>query len=218
MTPDAEHEEASRPRFKVGLTGGLASGKSTVSRLFEDLGVTVIDADVVAREVVGTGRPGLDDIVEAFGENILEAGGTLNRSALRELVFSDEVKRKRLESILHPRIRHEMRMQGAKAHGPYVMLSIPLLLESKQQETVDRVLVVDVPRGLQVKRALQRDGSSRVTINGILSAQIGRDERLLLADDVIDNSHGTHTLIGPVKELHARYSAMARSLPVERNY
>ena len=195
----------------VGLTGGIGSGKSAVCRLFAQLGVPVIDADVVAREVVEPGQPGLEAIVEAFGEEVLGSDGRLDRARLRELVFSDPERRKQLEALLHPRIRAEMDRRIAAVEAPYCIRCVPLLVETGQSADVDRVLVVDVPVETQLRRTLARDGGRRATVQAIIEAT--RDQRLQVADDVLDNDGDLESLRRRVEMLHDRYLAAARDLP-----
>lgn len=202
----------SGPALIVGLTGGIASGKSSVARLFEALGVPVVDADAIAREVVAAGTPGLDAVRARFGDGIIAADGQLDRAALRARVFSDDGARKQLEAILHPRIRRIMDERLRAASAPYAIAMIPLLLETGQQDRFDRVLVVDVTQATQLQRAQARDGTARETLQGILAAQMGRDERLALGDDVIDNEGDPRDLPAQVARLHETYLAQASRL------
>jgi len=197
------------PRLRIGLTGGIGSGKSTVAGMFEELGVPVIDADVLAREMVVPGQPALAEIVSAFGPKILTADGHLNRRRLRELIFSDEAARRDLEHILHPSILDAMDARARTLSAPYCLLSIPLLLESGQTEGMDRILVIDAPEALQLERARRRDRTSAEQARRILSAQVGRQERLAAADDVIVNDAGLDTLSEQVHRLHRFYLALA---------
>lgn len=195
--------------YRIGLTGGIASGKSTVSELFAQHGVEVIDADQLAREVVAPGTPGLAAVVEAFGPGVLSESGVLDRQALRKLVFDDQKRREQLEHILHPRIRELMAQRAEAARSPYCILAIPLLVENDLMDQVDRVLVVDVDVSTQRERLKWRDGSTDKEIEGILSAQTGRAERLTHADDVIDNSGTLDDLSAQVARLHHYYLATA---------
>lgn len=195
--------------LRIGLTGGIGSGKSTVAALFAARGVPVIDADVIARELVEPGRPALAEIVAAFGTEMLDAQGRLDRGRLRARVFADAQQRLRLEGILHPRIHDEMAARAAAAHAPYVVLVIPLLFEAAQRDMVDRVLVVDVPVELQRERVLARDRLPPDQLDGILAAQLGREQRRAGADDVIDNSGDATALDTQVDALHHRYLALA---------
>lgn len=198
-----------RPRLTIGLTGGLASGKSAVSDLFRRLGVPVVDADVVAREVVEPGEPALAEIVKEFGTEVLDADGRLDRRQLRERAFAAPRRRKHLERILHSRIRRRMDEQRLALRGPYCVLCIPLLLETKGTETVDRVLVVDAPEESQVERAMERDGSTRETIERIMRAQMSRSRRLEQADDIVRNDADLAHLQEQVEQLHRRYLVLA---------
>lgn len=195
--------------FLVGLTGGIASGKTLVSTHFEDLGIVVVDADVIAHEVVEPGSPGLQAVIEHFGEEFLGADGNLDRAALRNHVFENTSRRRELEAILHPRIRDRMFRQAAEADSPYVILSVPLLIEGGLHKLVDRVLVVDVSQDTQRIRLAARDGSSVEQIDAILRSQCSRETRLDAADDIIDNN-GTKADIAPqVNDLHQMYLRLA---------
>lgn len=198
----------------VGVTGGIASGKSTVARAFAALGVPWVDADDVAREVVEPGEPALAEIAERFGVRILQADGSLNRRALREIVFAEPSERLWLESVTHPRIReriiaHLERLQNEGA--PYVLLVSPLLFESGQSEMVDRCLVIDVPESVQIARTASRDDVDERQARAIVAAQMPRSERLARADDVVDNSGSEEHLAAQVAELDRRYREMAES-------
>ncbi|QTP55272.1 dephospho-CoA kinase [Billgrantia sulfidoxydans] len=198
----------------VGVTGGIASGKSTVARAFAALGVPWVDADDVAREVVEPGEPALAEIAARFGGQVLQADGSLNRRALREIVFADPNQRLWLESVTHPRIRqrilaHLERLQRTGA--PYVLLVSPLLFESGQSEMVDRRLVIDVPESVQLARTAARDDVDEKQARAILAAQMPRSERLARADDVIDNSGSEAALAAQVAELDRRYRELAEN-------
>ncbi|WP_395621732.1 dephospho-CoA kinase [Dokdonella sp.] len=195
--------------FTVALTGGVASGKSTVERLFASRGIEIVDADHVAREVVAAGTAGLADIVEIFGTDVLSADGSLDRRAMRERVFADERARRQLEAIIHPRVREVLRQRASEVHSAYGMLVIPLLVESGDYAWVNRVLVVDVPREVQRERLLKRDGISRELAEAMLDAQASREQRLAVADDVIDNSADLESLDDAVERLHRRYLQLA---------
>lgn len=195
--------------FTVALTGGVASGKSTVERLFASRGIEIVDADHVAREVVAAGTAGLADIVEIFGTDVLSADGSLDRRAMRERVFADERARRQLEAIIHPRVREVLRQRASEVHSAYGMLVIPLLVESGDYAWVNRVLVVDVPREVQRERLLKRDGISRELAEAMLDAQASREQRLAVADDVIDNSADLESLDAAVERLHRRYLQLA---------
>ena len=196
----------------IGVTGGIASGKSTVALAFAALGIPWVDADDVAREVVEPGEPALAEIVARFGEQVLHSDGRLNRRALREIVFAEPAERRWLEGVTHPRIRqrliaHLERMQTEGA--PYVLLVSPLLFESGQSQLVDRCLVVDVPESLQIARTAARDEVGEAQARAIIAAQMSRSERQARADDIIDNSRGEAELTAQVAELDRRYRKMA---------
>lgn len=202
---------ATRP-LRIGLTGGIASGKSAVSAVFsEELGVPVIDTDAIAREVVEPGTEGLAAVVEAFGEEVLDAGGRLDRRALRKRVFANDADRRRLEAILHPLIRKETRRRAETAGGPYQVFVVPLLAESDFRDYVDRVLVVDCPPELQLERLIARDGETREGAERMLAAQASRETRLGIADDVIVNDGSLAELREAVVELDARYREAAEN-------
>ncbi|MGP5307268.1 dephospho-CoA kinase [Vreelandella alkaliphila] len=193
----------------IGLTGGIGSGKSTVARAFEELGVGWIDADDVAREVVAVGEPALAAIAEHFGTDVLNSDGTLNRSALRTIIFEDPAQRQWLESVTHPKVRERLllHLDRLQAQSPYVLLVSPLLFESGQDKLVDRTLVIDVPESLQLARTLARDGVSESQVRAILAAQLPREERLAKGNDVIDNSGDHANMMRQVIQLDCRYRA-----------
>lgn len=199
-------------RFVVGLTGGIASGKSEVTRRFEALGITVADADVAARAVVAAGSPALAMISERFGAAMLLDDGSLDRARLRAHVFADVAERKALEAITHPAIRELLRTQCAQAESPYAIAAIPLLTEAGGREVygwLDRVLVVDAPEALQLARLMQRDGNDAVLARQMIDAQASRAQRLALADDVVVNDAHPDVLQAQVERLHAAYLKMA---------
>ena len=202
-----------RTPFRVALTGGIASGKSTVASLFAELGVPVIDTDVIAREVVEPGQPALAAVVAAFGSEVLGDDGRLDRRRLRERIFTDAGARQRLNAILHPAIRAEMERQSRAAGGEYQLLVIPLLTEGGRREHIDRVLLVDVPEALQVERLMMRDAVSREQAQASLNAQATRAERLAMADDVLRNSGQPDELRDRVAELHGKYRTLAAARP-----
>lgn len=195
--------------LRIGLTGGIASGKSTVADMFADLGVPVIDTDVIAREIVARGKPALAEIREAFGPEVIAADGTLDRAAMRSLVFGDDAARRRLESILHPRIGRAAQAQADAAGGSYQIIVVPLLVESPLRGFVDRVLVVDCDEDTQVKRLLARDAESEEQARRIIAAQSSRTERLAIADDVISNDGGLDAVREQVRILNRRYLVIA---------
>jgi dephospho-CoA kinase len=189
----------------LGLTGGIGSGKSAAAQCFVDLGIHLVDADNAARWVVEPGRPALAQIAEHFGGDVLQADGTLNRAALRELIFKDPQQRVWLEGLLHPLIREEIRRYLARAESPYVILVSPLLLETSQHQMVQRVLVIDVPEAVQIERTVLRDKTNEAQVRAILKAQASREERLSRADDVIVNDRDPAWLKSEVERLHYFY-------------
>jgi dephospho-CoA kinase len=196
--------------LKVGLTGGIASGKSTVSGLFAALGVPVIDTDQIARDVVAPGTVLLERVLEHFGEGLRLPGGALDRRALRERVFADPRDRQVLESLMHPAIRAELQRRAQAAGGVYQILAIPLLIEQDLKASVDRVLLVDCAPELQLRRVQIRDGVPLAQAQAVLAAQASRAARLSAADDIIMNEGDLAALRGQVENLHARYGALAR--------
>lgn len=197
--------------YIVALTGGIGSGKSTIADAFTRLGVAIVDADVIARQVVEPETPALAAIAAHFGNEMLLADGSLNRSALRQRIFSRPDEKTWLNQLLHPLIHQETRRQLATINGPYALWVVPLLVENHLQDRADRVLVVDVDPETQLARTIARDGISRQQAQDILSAQATREQRLAVADDVIDNS-GTAQGIEPcVAALHQRYLELAMS-------
>ena len=196
--------------LRVGLTGGIASGKSTAAKFFGALGVPILDSDQVARDVVEPGQPPLERLVERFGSSILTPDGHLDRPVLRELVFSDPKARADLEALTHPAIGAAMEARSAAAGGPYQILVIPLLVEKNLQSHVERVLVVDCDEALQLKRLRDRDGSTPQQAQAILAAQASRASRLKVADDVIQNDQDMSAVQRQVAALHERYLQLAR--------
>lgn len=197
--------------LRIGLTGGIGSGKSTVCNLFAEFGVPIIDADVIARQLVAPGQPVLTQLAEVFGKAILQQDGSLNRAALRQLAFSDAQNKQKLDEIMHPLIYAEIEKQIASLQSPYCIMAIPLLLETRKKHVVDRVLVVDCPPSLQLKRVKHRDNVDEEQAKAIISLQADRDTRLAAADDVIDNSAGQTDLAEQVKNLHNSYLLLATS-------
>jgi dephospho-CoA kinase len=195
--------------FRVGLTGGIASGKSTAAGFFGALGVPILDSDQIAREVVEPGQPPLERLVERFGRSILTPDGHLDRPALRDIVFSDPKARADLEALTHPAIGAAMEARSATAGGPYQILVIPLLVEKNLGSHVDRVLLVDCDQQLQVRRLRARDGSTAEQAQAILDAQAPRAARLKAADDVICNDADVSSVQKQVATLHARYLELA---------
>ena len=204
-------------KLVIGLTGGIGSGKSAVSKCFEKLGITVVDADVAARVVVEPGTPGLARIAEHFGPGVIDANGALDRAALRRIVFADAAERRWLESVTHPLIGEEIRRGLSEASSPYAILVSPLLLEAKQDALAHRVLVVDVSEETQVARTMQRDNNSGEQVRAIIAAQIGRAERLARADDVIENNGSLEDLDPKVLALHRRYLDIAAAMAAGSN-
>lgn len=194
--------------MRVGLTGGIASGKSTVADMFAELGVPIIDTDVIAREVVAAGEPALNDIRHEFGDKVFDDKGKLQRGALRRIVFADDDARNRLEAILHPRIQAAAYDQAAAAGGRYQLIVVPLLSGSPMRDFVDRILVVDCEESTQIQRLMARDAESEGQARRMLAAQAARDERLKIADDVIRNDAELSATLEQVQELHHRYLAL----------
>lgn len=199
--------------YIVALTGGIGSGKSTVANAFARHGVAVVDADVIARQVVEPGTPALAKIAERFGNEILLASGALNRAVLRQRIFSQPDGKIWLNQLLHPRIRQETQRQLAQATSPYALWVVPLLVENGLQDRADRVLVIDVNTETQRARTVARDGISRQQVQDILSAQATREQRLAIADDIIDNSGIALEIELSVDALHRRYLELAASAP-----
>lgn len=198
--------------FVVALTGGVAAGKSAVEDRFRALGVGVHDADRAAREVIEPETPGLAAIVEAFGGEVLGADGRLDRPSMRRRIFADRDARHTLEAIIHPRVRQWLRDRANDDPGPYCILAIPLLVENlAHYRWVDRVLVVDVDPQEQVRRLIRRDGVDEALARRMLASQASREQRLAIADDVIDNGGPEDALDEQVRTLHARYLALARA-------
>lgn len=195
--------------YIVGLTGGIGSGKSVVADMFTELGIEIVDADVVARLVVEKGTPTLGIIAEHFGSEILTADGSLNRPQLRKIIFDSEQERKWLENLLHPLIANEINSQLTSSRSPYAILVSPLLLETNQIDLVDRILVVDVSEQLQLQRAMARDNNSADQIKAIMATQMDRQQRLDKADDVICNDKDLKSLEPEVLKLHQIYLQQA---------
>ena len=191
--------------LRVGVTGGIGSGKTALTDWLTEKGITVVDADLAARVVVAPGQPALADIIAAFGDEYLLPDGQLNRAALRKLVFEDADKRKALEAMTHSRIREELIRQLAAADSAYVVLSSPLLLESSQSELIDVSGVVDAPEATQIARTMERDGNDQALVEGIMAAQLDRETRKSRADIVIDNS-------ASLTELHEHATILHQTL------
>ena len=197
--------------LRIGLTGGIASGKSTVADLFAAHGAVVLDTDVIAREVVVPGSRSLAKLVAAQGGGILDAQGQLDRAELRRRVFADPATRRAVEAILHPEILAELERQSGLSPGPYQVLVIPLLVEAGLEQVVDRVLVVDCPEEEQIRRLMSRDGASREEAERMLGAQATRERRLAAADDVIHNGGAAADLPGQVAGFDRQYRDLARN-------
>ncbi|RXJ72471.1 dephospho-CoA kinase [Veronia nyctiphanis] len=195
--------------YVIGLTGGIGSGKTTVSDLFAEQGVDVVDADIIARQVVEPGTEGLNKIADKFGSGMLTDEGTLNRSALREHIFSHPEDKEWLNQLLHPIIRQKMKDDCQQATSPYCLLVVPLLVENNLISLIDRLLVVDVSEETQIKRTVQRDGVSRQQVENILASQASRDARKKAADDLITNEDNSDTLKEQVVVLHNKYLTLA---------
>lgn len=193
--------------YVVGVTGGIGSGKSAATAEFEKLGITVIDADIVSRQVVMPGSPCLQAIEEHFGSDLLTDKEELDRKALRQRIFSDPEEKDWLNSLLHPAIREEILAQLEQASSPYVILSAPLLLENNLDKYCQRVLVVDIPEELQLQRTIQRDESPKEEVEAIMKAQLSREARLRKADDILNNEGSIDELRRQVNQLHQRYLA-----------
>jgi dephospho-CoA kinase len=202
-------------RLRIGLTGGIASGKSTAAQRFMELGIPVIDADEASRAVVAPGSPGLAKVIERFGSGVLATNGELNRRALRDLIFGDPDQRRDLELILHPLIRAHMDQSAATAAGPYVVVAIPLLVEGRSRDRVDRILVVDLDEELQLQRVMARDGCTLEQARSILASQATRSARLAAADDVLLNSGTVMDLRQGVDHLHERYLRLTEKWGLE---
>lgn len=203
--------------YIIGVTGGVASGKSAVTRRLEGLGVTVADADVAAREAVSAGSAGLGEVVAVFGPGVLTVDGQLDRAAMRRRVFDDPAARRRLEAIIHPRVRAWLRQRCEAASGPYAIAAIPLLAEGGGRAAypwIDRILVVDVPVEVQIERLMRRDGADRALADAMLAAQAPREARLAIADDVIVNDGTLQALDTEVARLDRLYRRLAADRPL----
>ena len=208
--------------YVVGISGGIGSGKTTVTDLFAQYAIEVIDADMIAREVVEPGTPALKAIVDKFGSQVLNesvgsSSGTLDRAKLRTLVFNDIETKNWLNQLLHPVIRQQMLLQTQQAKSTFCLLSVPLLVENKLYEQVDRVVIVDVDEQTQLQRTLLRDKTNEQQIRAIMSAQATRQERLAVADDIIDNNGKTDDLVKQVDILHKKYLVLATQKIVDSN-
>jgi dephospho-CoA kinase len=200
-------------RLRIGLTGGIASGKSAVAERFIELGVPVIDADAAARAVVAPGKPGLSEVIKRFGGGVIGENGELDRRAMRDLIFNDPAARRDLEGILHPLIRADMELSAEAAAGPYIVMAIPLLVEGNTRDRVDRILLVDVDEAVQLQRLMARDRCSLEQARAIVATQASRSARLAVADDVLPNSGTVTELRQAVDGLHERYLRLAAQRP-----
>ena len=189
----------------IGLTGGIGSGKTAVSDIFEELGIGIVDADLASRVVVEKGRPSLEEIAKHFGQGILTEAGELDRAKLREIIFNSDEEKNWLESLLHPAIAKQIQDELKASSSPYTILVSPLLLETNQKDFCNKVLVVDVPVETQIERTLKRDGVSLEQVQSIIKAQISRDKRLELADEVIVNDKSLEDLQLAVSKLHQQF-------------
>ena len=195
--------------LKIGLTGGIASGKTAVSDHFSRLGVPVIDTDIISRELVEPGKPALQQIESRLGKKFIRHDGSLDRQKLREHIFSHPEARSSLEGILHPAIRQEVSRRLDAIHSaPYAIVVIPLLVENELQGMVDRVLLIDIAEDLQIQRVCLRDNITEKQAQQILAAQASREQRLASADDIIENSKDLNTLLARVENLHKRYLSL----------
>ena len=202
--------EDNKKPFRVGLTGGIASGKSTVANMFANLGVPIIDTDVISREVTEPGQPALKEIRDRFGDHVIDSHGRLKRRALREIIFDDGDARKDLESILHPRIQTETQRQAQSANGPYQLIVVPLLLGSSLLDFLDRVLVVDCDEATQISRLMARDTETLEQAQNILAAQASRPQRLEIADDIIRNDRDIAETLDHVTQLNSLYRHLSQ--------
>ena len=196
--------------LRIGLTGGIGSGKTEASRAFSRLGATIIDTDLIARELVEPGQTALSEISATFGAQLIDASGRLDRSQLRQAVFANPEQRQKLESILHPRIRERAMALANQAETPYCILVIPLLVESALDYPLDRILVIDTPQELQYRRVAARDAVTTSEIDAILATQASREKRLAVADDIVVNDSNLEHLHNEIERLHHCYLQLAR--------
>jgi dephospho-CoA kinase len=198
--------------LKIGLTGGIASGKSSVSQLFSAFGIKIIDADLIAHQLVELGQSSLKKITQTFGEKILLNNGELDRLQLRQLVFSDPNAKQQLEAILHPKIRQQLIRQSDNSSSPYCILSVPLLVEAKMTSLVNRILVIEIDSDEQLKRLCQRDNISRSEAMDIMAIQSSSQHRTAVADDIISNNNSPEELGSAVANLHKKYLELAKTM------
>ncbi|QEW33559.1 dephospho-CoA kinase [Erwinia billingiae] len=199
-------------RYTVALTGGIGSGKTTIANAFADRGVDIVDADVIARQVVEPGQPALAAIRQRFGADVMQSDGSLDRKALRQRIFTSEEDKTWLNALLHPLIQAETRRQLALTHSVWCLWVVPLLVENNLQHLANRVLVVDVDRETQLRRTIARDGISREQAEHILAAQVSRDQRLAVADDIIDNGGSPESVTARVALLDQQYRQLAGAI------
>jgi len=204
--------------LKIGLTGGIASGKSTVCRLFAQLGTPIIDADIIARQLVEPRQEAYNEIIDIFGQDICLPNGELNRQYLRQLIFSDDGAKQQLEMILHPRIRLQLFQQSQALNTQYCILAIPLLVESKMIDLVDRILLIDIDLSLQLMRLCERDNMTVGDAQLIINSQLNRQQRLDCTDDIIFNNKSSESLIKIVDNLHAKYLSLANNSSASCQY
>ncbi|MDN4504383.1 dephospho-CoA kinase [Alteromonadaceae bacterium BrNp21-10] len=197
-------------QFVVGLTGGIASGKSTVAECFAQLGITIVDADIIAREVVAPGTSGLQNIVKYFGSKILNTDGQLDRAQLRQHIFANDDHKQWLNNLLHPQIRQRMQQQCQQAQSEYVLLVVPLLVENNLFDLTQHLLVVDIDEQTQIQRTMTRDGVSSEHVQQILASQASREQRLSVADDIIVNDQSPENLQHQVNKLHQKFLDLAK--------
>jgi len=195
--------------FRVGLTGGVATGKSTVSQLFSELGATIIDADVIARQLLEKDTDCYKQVVQLFGNTITFADGEINRALLRELVFSDATAKHQLEKILHPEVRKQMLAAAEKCETAYCIFVVPLLVEADMLDLVDRILVIDIPEVTQLERLIKRDKLTKSQAQNILNNQATRQQRMQVANDLVDNQNDINSLKDKVEQLHHFYRELA---------
>ncbi len=196
--------------LNVALTGGIGSGKSTVASEFQTFGIPIIDADVIARTITAPGKPCLTAIVNVFGNDLLSNEGVLDRRKLGHIIFNDVIAKKKLESILHPVIYQEIEHQISKVNYPYCLIVVPLLIETNATDKFDRILLVDIPEQVQLKRVVNRDKISPDTMANIIKSQAGRESRLKYADDIIDNTVAIADLKLSVRLLHEKYLTLTK--------
>lgn len=198
--------------LKIGLTGGIASGKSTVSQLFSAFGIKIIDADLISHQLVEPGQPSLEKITQTFGSKMLLNNGELDRIQLRQLIFSDPNAKQQLEAILHPKIRQQLIRQSDNSSSPYCILSVPLLAEAKMTSLVNRILVIEIDSDEQLKRLCQRDNISRSEAMDIMAIQSSSQQRTTVADDIISNNNSPDKLNSAVANLHKKYLELAKTM------